>query len=52
MIVRAAAEREKPSADRLPGFADSQLPLVQKQLLDEKTVEKPLERLPARASGC
>ena len=45
VIVRAAAEREKPSGDRLPGFADSQLPLVQKQLLDEKTVEKPLERL-------
>ncbi len=45
VIVRAAAEREKPSAERLPGYADSQLPLVQKQLLDEKTVEKPLERL-------
>ena len=43
--MRAAAERQKPSAERLPGFADSQLPLVQKELLDAKTVEKPLERI-------
>ncbi len=45
ILVRAAAEREKPSAERLPGFADSQLPLVAKQLLDDKPVEKPLEKL-------
>ena len=45
VLVRAAAEREKPSAERLPGFADSQLPLVQKQLLDAKPIEKPLERI-------
>ncbi|CAN5383127.1 S46 family peptidase [soil metagenome] len=45
VIVRAAAEREKPSAQRLPGYSDSQLPLVQKQLLDAKPIEKSLERL-------
>ena len=45
VLVRAAAEREKPSAARLPGYADSQLPLVQKRLLDAKPIEKPLERI-------
>ncbi len=44
-LVRAAAERDKPSDQRLPGFADSQLPLVRKQLLDVATVERPLERI-------
>ena len=44
-LVRAAVERTKPSAERLPGYADSQLPLVQKQLLDARPVEKPLEKL-------
>ena len=43
--MRAAGEREKPSAERLPGYADSQLPLVAKQLLDAKTIEKPLDRI-------
>ncbi len=44
-LVRAAAEREKPSADRLAGYSDSQLPLLAKQLLDPEPVEKPLEQL-------
>jgi hypothetical protein len=44
-LVRAAAERQKPSADRLPGFADAQLPLLEKQLLDAKPVEPKLEQL-------
>ena len=43
-LVRGAAEREKPSADRLPGYADSDLPLVEKQLLDEKPVYASLEQ--------
>ena len=33
-IVRAAAEREKPNAERLPGYTDSALPLLGKQLTD------------------
>ncbi|HEU4961358.1 MAG TPA: S46 family peptidase [Sphingomonas sp.] len=43
-LVRGAAERQKPSADRLPGFADSQLPLVEKELLDAKPVYASLEQ--------
>lgn len=43
-LVRGAEERTKPSADRLPGYADSQLPLVEKQLLDEKPVYASLEQ--------
>ena len=44
-LVRAAQERTKPSADRLPGYADSQLPLLQKQLLDPRPVYPELEQL-------
>lgn len=44
-LVRAAAERQKPSADRLPGYAEAQLPLLEKQLLDAKPVEAGLEQL-------
>lgn len=43
-LVRAAAERQKPSAERLPGYADSQLPLLEKQVLDPKPVEPALEQ--------
>jgi hypothetical protein len=43
-LVRAAAERDKPSAERLPGYADSQLPLLEKQVLDAKPVEPSLEQ--------
>lgn len=45
IIVRAAAERQKPSAERLPGYSDAELPLLQKRLLDARPIEKPLERL-------
>ena len=44
-IVRAAAEREKPSAQRLPGFSDSALPRLEKVLLDAKPVEAPVEQV-------
>ena len=44
VLVRAAQEREKPSPDRLPGYADSQLPLMEKQVLDVTPVEAPLEQ--------
>lgn len=33
-IVRAAEEREKPDAQRLPGYTESALPLLSKELLD------------------
>jgi hypothetical protein len=43
-LVRAAQERAKPSADRLPGYADSQLALLEKEVLDPTPVEAPLEQ--------
>lgn len=33
-LVRAAQERAKPSAERLPEYADARLPLLEKALLD------------------
>jgi hypothetical protein len=44
-IVRGAAERVKPTAGRLPEFADSRLPLDEKLLFDPKPVEPVLEKL-------
>ena len=43
-LVRGAAERQKPSAERLPGYADSQLPLLEKQVLDIAPVYPSLEQ--------
>ena len=45
ILVRAAEERQKPSAQRLPGYADSQLPELQKQALAPEPIEAPLEQL-------
>ncbi len=44
-LVRAAAERAKPAGERLPGYADSRLPLVEKSVLDAKPVHPALEEL-------
>ena len=44
-LVRAAAERTKPNSDRLPGYSDSALPLVEKQLLDAKPIVPWLDQL-------
>ncbi|MGB8602780.1 MAG: S46 family peptidase [Rhizomicrobium sp.] len=44
-LVRAAEERGKPNADRLPEYGDSRLPLVQKNILDAKPVYPELEKL-------
>lgn len=44
-LVRAAQERAKPSAERLPGYSDTQLPLLEKRLLDRQPVDKPVEQL-------
>lgn len=44
-LVRAADERAKPNAERLPGFTDSQLPLLEKEVLDERPIYPWLEQL-------
>jgi hypothetical protein len=44
-LVRAAAERELPSAQRLAGYADSQLPGLEKQLLDPQPIQPAFEQL-------
>jgi hypothetical protein len=44
-LVRAAAERQKPSADRLPGYADAQLPAMEKAVLDPVPVDRAFEQL-------
>ena len=44
-LVRAAAERAKPNGTRLPGYTDSQLPLLEKQVLDAEPVYPQLEQL-------
>ena len=45
VIVRAARERARPSAERLPEYADSQLPLLEKTLTDPKPTYPWLEEL-------
>jgi len=44
-LVRAASERAKPSAERLKEYADSNLPLREKELLDPQPIYPDLERL-------
>lgn len=44
-LVRHAAEMEKPSAERLPEFADSRLPTLKRDLLSPWPIEKPLEKI-------
>lgn len=44
-LVRAAIERAKPNSERLPGFSDSSLPLLEKTLLDPKPIAPWLEQL-------
>ena len=44
-LVRAAEERTKPSAERLAGYSDAELALVEHEVLDAKPVEKPVEQL-------
>ena len=43
MLVRAAAERQKPDADRLPAFRDANLPLLQAQLFSSAPIYPDLE---------
>jgi hypothetical protein len=44
-LVRAAQEREKPDAERLPAYTSSRLPLLEKQVTDEAPVYPWLEEL-------
>jgi len=44
-LVRAAQERAKPNSERLPGYTDSQLALLEKQVLDAEPVYPELEQL-------
>ncbi len=44
-LVRAAAERAKPDAERLPGFTTSALPLTEKTLLDPTPTHAWVEEL-------
>jgi hypothetical protein len=44
-LVRAAEERTKPNGERLPGYSDSALPLLEKQVLDAKPITPWLDRL-------
>ncbi|MDO1558160.1 S46 family peptidase [Brevundimonas sp. 2R-24] len=44
-LVRAAAEREKPSNQRLSEYSDSRLPLLERSLLDPRNLSADLETL-------
>jgi hypothetical protein len=44
-LIRAAQEKQKPSAERLPGYADSQIAVLEKELLDATPVYADLEQL-------
>ena len=44
-LVRAAAEKGKPNAERFPGYTDSALPLVEKRLLDARPIYPWLDQL-------
>jgi hypothetical protein len=45
ILVRAAEERAKSNSERLPEYTDSQLPLLEKTLLDPQPVYPELERV-------
>jgi hypothetical protein len=45
VLVRVAAERAKPNGERLREFTDARLPLVQKNLLDDRPVYPELEQV-------
>ncbi len=45
ILVRAAAERAKPNAERLPEYADAQLPGLEKSTLDAQPIYPELEQL-------
>lgn len=44
-LVRGAAERDKPNADRIPAYTDARLPNVEYRLFGESSVEPELDEL-------
>ncbi len=44
-LVRAAQERAKPNAERLPEYAQARLPLLEKEVLDVKPIDQALNQL-------
>jgi hypothetical protein len=44
-LVKAGIEREKPNSEREPGYTDSALPLLEKEVLDERPIYPWLEKL-------
>jgi len=44
-LVRAALDRAKPNADRLPEYSDARLSLLEKSLLDARPIEVEIETL-------
>jgi hypothetical protein len=45
LLVRAAIERGKPEAERLPEYADARLPLIERKLADGPPADPALERI-------
>ncbi len=45
LLVRAAKERTKPNAERLPEYADTRLPLIERKLADVPPTNAALERI-------
>lgn len=45
LLVRAARERTKPNAARLPEYADTRLPMIERKLADLPPVDPVLERV-------
>ena len=45
LLVRAAQERAKPDAERLPEYADARLPLIERKLADAPPADPALERI-------
>jgi hypothetical protein len=45
ILVRAAQERARPSAERLPEYSDAKLALLEKEVLDPRPVEPRLEAI-------
>jgi V8-like Glu-specific endopeptidase len=45
LLVRAAEERAKPNADRLPGFTDSDIPQLERQMKEQVPVYSEVERI-------
>ncbi len=45
VLVRAAAERNKPNGERLREYTDARLPLIQKNLLDDRPIYPELEQV-------